>query len=207
MGYYDLTPDNTKTERELLSVVFKAASSRGTGRTGIFGLRLQRHSFEYFMQKLHVLVPICSNDQDRIQEVFGRTLFVHLTRQNKLEQAISYVIASQTGLWHKAPNGQELERLSAPQEPVYNAELIQQYMTELAEMDQGWISWFANEGITPLRINYEDLSENPLAVTAKLLDKLGLDKELAIGLELPVAKLADNTNSQWALRFCSDNGT
>lgn len=204
MGYYGLAPDSTKSERVLLSNIFKAAHSRGTGGTGIFGLRLQRHSFEFFMQKLHILVPDCLNDQDRIKEVFGQTLFVHLTRQNKLEQAISYVKASQTGLWHKAPNGQELQRCGEPQDPIYDAEAIQHHMTELAAMDRAWISWFAQERISPLHINYEDLSKDPIAVTERLLQKLGLARGLTIGLELPVAKLANTTNIQWALRFRND---
>ena len=121
-----------------------------------------------------------------------------------MEQAISYVKASQTGLWHKAPDGQELERFRAPRDPVYDAEAIRQHLTELVAMDDGWISWFAREGLTPRRIHYEDLSEDPKAVTGELLEHLGLGKELAIKLEIPVAKLADSTNRQWAIRFCGD---
>lgn len=205
MGYYNLAPSVMKSERDLLSDVFQAARIRGTGNTGMFGLRLQRHSFDFFIQKLHVLIPGCSSDQERIREVFGRTLFVHLTRQKKLEQAISYVKASQTGLWHKASDGLELERLSAPQDPIYDADAIQRQLAELVVMDEDWISWFAKEGLNPLRINYEDLSEDPIAVTGRLLEHLGLKNGLAIGLDIPVAKLADTTNRQWASRFCSDN--
>lgn len=205
MGYYDIAADSNKSERTLLSDIFQAARNRGTGNTGIFGLRLQGQSFEYFLQKLRLLSPGSLTDHERIQAVFGRTLFVHLTRNNKLEQAISYVIASQTGLWHKAPNRQELERLSALQEPVYDAMAIQQHMTEFAVMDERWITWFSSECITPQHINYEDLSEDPISITGELLQRLGLDDELTIGLEIPVVKLADTVNSQWALRFRSDN--
>ena len=204
MGYYDLAPDSTKSERDLLSDVFHAARNRGTGNTGMFGLRLQRHSFDFFMQKLHLLLPDCSSDHERIQEIFGQTLFIHLTRENKLEQAISYVKASQTGLWHKAPNGTELENLSAPQDITYDAKAIQQSLTELGAMDENWISWFAKEGLTPLLIKYEELSEDPIAVTGGLLEELGLDKKLATGLELPVVKLADTTNREWASLFSDD---
>lgn len=205
MGYYDIAPDSTKSERTLLSDIFQAARNRGTGNTGMFGLRLQGQSLEYFLQKLRLLSPGRLTDHERIKAVFGRTLFVYLTRNNKLEQAISYVIASQTGLWHKEPNRQELGRLSALQEPVYDAVAIQQHMTELAAMDNSWISWFSNEGISPQRINYEDLSEDPISITGELLQRLGLDDGLTIGLEIPVVKLANSVNSQWALRFRSDN--
>lgn len=204
LRYYDIAPDDTKTERDLLVEIFQRARNRGTGNTGLFGLRLQRQSFDFFMQKLQVLVPSCSSDHERIQAIFGSTLFVHLTRQNKLEQAISYVKAEQTGLWHKSPDGLELERLSAPQNPVYDGEAIQRQMTALVAMDKSWISWFAMQGVAPLQIKYEDLSQDPLAVTGMLLEQLGVNKRLATGLELPVAKLADDTNKQWALRYLDD---
>lgn len=207
MGYYDITPDSTKSEKDFLVEIFRAARIRGTGNTGIFGLRLQRHSFDFFMQKLQVLVPGHASDHERIQEVFGQTLFIHLTRQNKLEQAISYVKASQTGLWHKAPNGQELERVSTPQDPTYDAKAIQRHLTKLDDMDENWMSWFAKEELAPLRINYEDLSDDPKGITGGILEYLGLDKNLAIGLALPVARLADTTNRQWANRFLAENGS
>jgi len=206
MGYYDLKPDSTKSEKDFLVEIFREARIRGTGNTGMFGLRLQRHSFDFFMEKLQVLVPGCAGEHERIQNVFGRTLFIHLTRQNKLEQAISYVKASQTGLWHKAPNGQELERVSEPQALAYDAKAIQRHLTELGNMDKSWSAWFAKEQLVPLRINYEDLSADPIAIAGVILEYLGLDKRLVIGVEPPVAKLADATNRQWANRYRAENG-
>lgn len=201
MGYYDVEFDSNKSERDLLADIFTAARNRGTGNTGMFGLRLQRHSFDFFLQKLQVLVSGCSRDHERIEKAFGQTLFIHLTRKNKLEQAISFVKASQTGLWHKAPDGTELERLSAPQEPIYDFEAIQRHLTELDSMDRNWISWFSSERLTPLRIYYEELSEDPIAITGQLLQKLGLNHELTREIQVPVAKLADCTNREWAKRF------
>ncbi|MFK7856214.1 MAG: Stf0 family sulfotransferase [Granulosicoccus sp.] len=205
MRYYDIDADNTKTEHDLLSEIFQAARFRGTGNTGMFGLRMQRQSFGYFIKKLCVLINCCSSDSERIQTLFGRTQFIHLTRENKLEQAISYVKASQTGLWHQARDGTELERLSARKSPYYSADEIERKLKDFTDMDEGWESWFVDEGLNPLRICYEDLSNDPLGVTGQLLEYLGLNRKLSIGLELPVAKLADETNSYWASRFRSDN--
>ena len=207
MSYYNIAPDKNMSESDLLKTLFMAARDRGTGDTGIFGLRMQWHSFNFFLKKLHMLFPACSSDHERIQGVFGRTLFVHLVRQNKLDQAISYVKATQTGLWHKTPDGVELERRSPPQDPVYDAESIQRHLTELTDMDGGWCSWFAKEKIDTLRINYDDLSADPIDVTGGLLEHLGLDRGLSIGLVLPVAKLADRTSKRWAHRFLADKNT
>jgi len=203
---YKIQTDQFANKSDLLTAIFQTARDIGTGNTGMFGLRLQRHSFNYFMQKLRV---VCTDDStnsdvDCIEKCFGKTLFVHLTRQNKLEQAISLVKATQTGLWHKAPDGTEIERLSAAREPTYDAHAIERKIAELTDMEAQWISWFADQGMTPLCINYDDLSDDPLGILNEVLQCLGIDQRYASGVKVPVAKLADKTNKLWATRFQSE---
>ena len=137
-----LTRKPSAPEREPLEEIFRAAIAKGT-LDGVFGLRLQRHSFAFFTEKLAVLYPEHSNDVERLQAAFGRTLFVHLTRRDKVAQAVSYVKAQQTGLWHAAPDGTELERLSPPREPAYDASEIRTCLEEVTAHDHGWERWFA----------------------------------------------------------------
>jgi len=205
MGYYDIAPGRHQLESELLSAIFRAALDRGTGTTGMFGLRLQGHSLTFFLQKLRVLHSDCASDFERMQKAFGRTLLIHLTRQNKLDQAISCVKATQTGLWHKAPDGVEIERRKPHTDPVYDATAIKQQLSVLTELDAHWNAWFAGEKLTPYRINYDDLAANPIEVLNRLLEHLGLDRDLSSGIELPVAKLADVTSKIWADRFLADS--
>ena len=180
------------------------AIAKGTLNTGIFGLRLQRDSFDFFTEKLGVLYPEHSNDVERFQAAFGRTFFVHLTRRDKVAQAVSYVKAQQTGLWHAAPDGTELERLSPPREPAYDATGIRSRLEEVTAHDHGWEYWFAASEIAPLRITYEELSDGPVETLRIILDHLGLEGETADGVELGVAKLADNINQDWVTRFRSE---
>lgn len=198
---YKISKNKFTTDRELLAAIFHAARERGEGGTGMFGLRLQRQSFDYFTEKLHILCPGLSCDADRIHKAFGHTLFIHLTRHNKLQQAISLVKATQTGLWHRAPDGTELERQSAPQEPVYDASAIATQLSEFTDMDQQWNSWFAKESLAPFRLSYEQLSENPTDILADVVERLGLDREICNEISLPVSKLADATNKSWEKRF------
>lgn len=201
---YGLSADQYPTKHAALRAVFKAARAYGTGKTNMFGLRMQRHSFDFFMKQLDLLHPGLATDQARIGAAFGDTLFIHLTRSNKVEQAISYVKATQTGLWHRAADGTELERLSAPRAPVYDAPEITRRLTELSAQDTQWRAWFAAENLTPLRITYDDLSENPTDVLALILDRLGLDKTVARGIRPAVARLADETSHSWASRYLDD---
>lgn len=204
---FGLEQDDTVSERDMLRAIFQAAIVRGSGETGMFGLRLQRHSFDFLIQKLSVLVPGSFSDSKRFQAAFGRTLFVHLTRTDKVEQAISYVKAQQTGLWHLAADGTDLDRTSAPQEPVYDAQAIRSCVQDMTAFDLAWDRWFTTEGIEPLRVSYEALSADPNVVLAQVLDNLGLNREAASGIEPGVAKLADRTSRDWAYLFRSEPDT
>lgn len=201
LGYYGLSRDQFANEHDALNAAFDAAHQQGTASTGIFGLRLQRHSLDFFMQQLGILHPKASNETERVQAAFGETLFIHLTRQNKLEQAISFVKATQTGLWHRAPDGTELERLSPPREPVYDANAIAQQLARSEAFDKEWNTWFAEEKIDPLRVTYDDLSSDPRSALVRILGHLGVDYEPAFDSPPPVAKLADATSRAWAERF------
>ena len=201
LGYYDLVRDDYASDLDLLGAIFNAARSCGSRDTGVFGLRLQRHSFDFFMQQLAILHPGLASDRHRLNAAFGDTLFIHLTRPDKLEQAVSYVKANQTGLWHMAPDGTELERLSEPCEPVYDAAAIADSLVELTAADAAWQDWFSEQNIEPYKINYDELSADPLVVLTNLLERLGLDRTAATGIEPGTAKLADTTSGEWVARF------
>ncbi len=193
-------------ERDILDVVFRVVIAEGSLETSIFGLRLQRHSFDFFAEKLALLHAGCTSDVQRFHAAFGRTLFIHLTRRDKVEQAVSYVKAAQTGLWHMAPDGTELERLAPPGKPAYEADQIQARFDEVTDYDRDWESWFEAEEIEPLRITYEMLCRNPIETLRIVLGHLGLDRGAACGVKPEVAKLADDTSRDWAVRFRSKLG-
>ncbi len=136
-----------------------------------------------------------------MEAAFGRILFVHLTRENKLDQAISYVKAKQSGLWHKATDGTEIERLTEPKELVYDAAAITAQLELSKQMDEDWEEWFADQKIKPFRITYDELSAAPYATLTRILKTLGMDPEQKSEVAPPLAKLADETNREWAERF------
>jgi trehalose 2-sulfotransferase len=201
-----LTSDPASPERKVLAGIFKAAITEGSLDTVMFGLRLQRHSFDFFVEKLRVLHPDLSGDRERLEAAFGRTCFIHLTRRDKVEQAVSYVKAHQTGLWHQAPDGTELERLSEPQTLTFDPDRIGACVAEMTADDQNWEHWFEAETIVPLKITYEIFSAQPVETLREVLHHLGLDGKAAEGVKPGVAKLADATSRDWVARFRSERG-
>lgn len=185
--------------------VFRAAHAKGRAGSDVFGLRMQGKSLEFFLEQLGKLHPEQSTDVARFQAQFGKPLFIHLTRSDKLGQAVSFVKARQTGLWHKNSDGSELERLSPPAEPVYNRDELVRCKHEFEVLDARWLDWFAQEGINPVTIHYDQLARDPNGELARVLSALKLDPSVAHAVATPTAKLADSTNQDWVRRFRTED--
>lgn len=201
LDYYDLDASDFATRQEVLSGIFRAAKARGKGETEVFGVRLQRGSFAFFMDQLQFLYPNDTSDVERIQAAFGPTLFIYLWREDKLDQAISYIRAEQTGLWHRSADGTDLERQEARREPGYDPQAIRTQMVEFIDFDTAWRSWFDEQSVMPLAVSYEALSRDPQKQLALILDALGADGSTAHEMSTPTSKLADEVNRQWRERF------
>ncbi|MCM2291510.1 Stf0 sulfotransferase family protein [Allorhizobium sp. BGMRC 0089] len=199
----DLGVDSSShsSDRDRLETIFRAAIRAGSRETGMFGLRLQRHSFDFFMEQLALLYPQPQSDLARLQAAFGPVLFIHLTRLDKVEQAVSYVKAEQSGLWHKAADGSELERLAPPADPVYNGQEVAACHTRFTNFDRQWRLWFDAQAITPLHLTYEALAADPVGTLRFILERLGLDPAHAEKVTPGVAKLADAASAVWVERF------
>lgn len=196
-----LSADPAAEVRAQVAAAFEAALRAGRSGGGLFGLRLQGHSLGFFQTQLAVLHPDEVTDAARLRRAFGATRFIYLRRADKLDQAVSYLKAEQTGLWHVAPDGSELERLAPHRDPAYDREKIAETVAMMEGYDRAWETWFAQEGIAPLRIGYDDLSADPTGVLRRVLADLGLDPAAAEGVSPGVRKISDGTNRDWVERY------
>ncbi len=184
-----------------LRVILRAVLAAGSQGTGPFGLRLMRKSFDFLVDRLRPLFPDAATERALFAAAFNNPVYVHLSRMDKVAQAVSLAKAEQTGLWHLAADGREIER-TAPDRPlVYDAAVIAAHLAALQRDDAAWRAWFVAEGITPLRLTYEDLAASPLSGLERVLEFLGLEASLAAGLSPGTAPLADATSHDWVARF------
>ena len=188
-----------------LRAAVAAGRGAGSGASAIFGLRLMRRNLGDLMALIDAVHPGLPSDRARLQAAFGRMLCIHLSRGDKLAQAVSLVRAEQTGLWHVAPDGSEVERLAPPQPPVYDFDRIATHLARLQAEDAAWRGWFAAEGIAPLRIDYEALAADPAAVVGRILAALALPA--AARPTAGVARMADALSADWMRRFRADSAT
>ncbi|WP_095201225.1 Stf0 family sulfotransferase [Mesorhizobium carmichaelinearum] len=201
---WKLPARETTGELEFEIAYLNAAITAGKGGTGIFGLRLMRENLDELSAILDQIFPGLASVTARFEKAFGRVLYIYLSRENKLAQAVSLIKAEQTGLWHIAPDGSEIERVAPPQEPHYDFERIKRGLAELEAYDAAWNIWFAAQGITPLRIGYERLSADPAAALQGICEALGVQSPNADDIRPGVAKLADETSRDWMHRYRLD---
>ncbi|TPL86746.1 Stf0 sulfotransferase [Mesorhizobium sp. B2-3-14] len=201
---WNLPPRDTMGELEFQLAYLNAAIDAGKGGTEIFGLRLMRENLDELSAILDRIFPGLASGKARFERAFGRVLYVHLSRENKLAQAVSLVKAEQTGLWHVAPDGTEIERVGSPGEPRYDFQRIRDEVAELEAYDSAWNTWFAEQDITPLRIGYERLSSSPAATLISICQALGVQSPNTGDVKPGVAKLADATSLDWMRRYHLD---
>ncbi len=178
-----------------------AVVRHGSGGTGVFGCRIMWESLGGLLNRLASLNQGLHGDAMRIEKAFGPTLYVHLTRADKVAQAISLLKALQSGLWHKNGDGTSREGPNRPQPTTYDATRIARHVDELRRDDECWASWFGENGIAPVTVDYDTLVADPRRPVSEILSALGLDPSPAEKVSPRTARLADGDSRIWAERF------
>ena len=199
-GLADLDP--RAFDRAYLEAVLRA----GTAETGVFGLRLMWGTLAELSESLGRLYAEPPHAAALLEAAFGPLVYVHVSRQDKVAQAVSLLRAEQSGLWHIAPDGAERQR-SAPQAPIhYDAVRLSEIVDELERDDAAWTGFFAAHHIAPVQVTYEELIQRPGLEVRKILSALGDTLELTEDVTPGTAKMADRTSQEWAERFRRERG-
>jgi LPS sulfotransferase NodH/glycosyltransferase involved in cell wall biosynthesis len=124
-----------------------------------------------FAAKIHWGEYAAYLDNAEGDALFQGGLFIQLTREDVLAQAISMHIASETGIW-----GSDATVATPPAKvpSFFNTAAIGEHMRVLAESDLAWRLFFARNGITPLRFSYEQLRDALPDVVGTIVERFGL---------------------------------
>ena len=159
------------------------ALERGTTPNGVFGSKMM---WAYLPDFLGHADP---------EQAFGvPPRWVHVGRQDKLAQAISLWRAVQTAQWRA-------EDREHHRDPVFHAGAIAALKQRLEAHERGWSEWFAERGVEPLEVAYEELADDPHATVCRVLTFLGLETD---GVEIPApptSRQADARSQEWLERF------
>jgi trehalose 2-sulfotransferase len=177
----------------------RAAIISGSTENGIFAVRVMWGTLAEMVDGLGGIYPeLAGKDLELLHRALGRTRFVYLRREDVVRQAVSWLRAEQTNVWHKTINSNEQE---PAEEPHFDFTQLDELIHEIETHNAAWQAWFAKFDIQPYSITYEQLDGDALAVARGLLDFLGLEIPSGRRLLIENKRLADEISSQWAERY------
>jgi trehalose 2-sulfotransferase len=124
---------------------------------------------------LFQVVPLLS--RGLLDDPSRRNVWVYLTREDLVAQAISLHRAFATGEWQPGA-ARTLEGPAGAAAPVYDAARITAYVSWLVRMMGAWERVFAALGAQPLRLTYEGLEADPRGTVAAIARHLGVEVNL-----------------------------
>ncbi len=163
------------------------ALADGTTDNGVFAAKLMWTHLLDLAERLGAPA-----DAALLRERFPDPRYVHVTRRDKIAQAVSLWRAVQTRAWRA---GAVTENGNA----VYHAGAIGYLAGQLTDHDNAWRTWFAANRIEPLTIVYEELAADTHRATAAVLDHL--DAGPADIPEPPLRRQGDDRSARWVERY------
>lgn len=129
-----------------------------------------------------------------ISRYFGDMKYVTIRRRDMVAQAVSLVIASQTGKWTSHEEKQK--------EPSYKYEEIEGAITIGAFHNCMWDLIFEENGIESCMVYYEDILERPTEEIQRVVDFVGIEADVSVDLtEAGLQKEATQINLEWQELF------
>lgn len=173
-------------------VFVRAALIAGRTPNGVFGGRVMAETRPELVSDLAAGSAPGLSDVDLLTAHLGRLRFVHLRRGDAVAQAVSWARSLQTHFWHPgealAPGGQD---------PRYDEQLIGELVARIGTLEAGWATWFADQGIVPCEVTYEELAADPPGTASTILSWLGLQVPHGHQLVTTHQRQADHVNADW----------
>jgi LPS sulfotransferase NodH len=172
---------------------------QNTGADRVFGTVVMWSYFDRMLQMLQEIPEYKDlNGAQLLGAVFCKPKYIWMRRRNHVEQAVSWAIACQTGVWTQKP-----EQKSQPRAiPKFDFKVIDEWCNRIAAHDEGWATYFRENQIEPLVLFYEDVVASHRAAAERVLNFLGLP--FPPGLEIPrpaIEKQATRISGEWAASY------
>ena len=168
---------------------------QNTAANGVFGTVVMWSYFERMLQMLQEIPAYKNlNGAQLLATVLSKPKYIWMRRRNHLEQAISWEIACQTGVWAQKVE----EKSSAHAIPKFDFKVIDEWCNRIAAHDDGWANYFRENQIEPLVLFYEDVVASHRATAERVLEFLRLP--IPPGMEIPpptVEKQASRISQEW----------
>jgi LPS sulfotransferase NodH len=132
-----------------------------------------------------------------LQRIAVRSRFIVTERMDKLAQAISWLIAVQTG---KYRSNDQLPAVA----PVYDGEELRNRLNRVVQEHAEASLFFALNGLVPLHVCYERMIAAPLVCSRIVCKFLGRPDVACDPALVPLRRQATGVNREWRARFLAE---
>ncbi len=186
---------NTSTYAEYLAEAIK----QGTTPNGVFGAKIMWGYFDDFASKLPQLAGFkASSNHALMTSIFPNLHYIWIRRRDKVRQAISHAKARQTNVWRLETAIATLSR----NEPTFFFEQIDFMIREIEAHEAAWQHYFAESGIQPLVVVYEDLVLKYKETAIQILNYLNIPTfDYVEFAPRRLKQQADEQTEQWVQHY------
>ena len=131
-----------------------------------------------------------------IPRIFGWPKFVLMSRRDLLDQAISLIIANQTGAWTSNDSKQA--------EPVYDRTRIINTICGFSRANGNFHRYFSTFGIRPYEVAYEDFANDVATTISGILNWCGFGSGQIDVSKIHINQQRDSLNTEWRERFLDE---
>jgi LPS sulfotransferase NodH len=176
---------------------------RATTPNGVFGAKVMWGYFNGFVDSLR---DMNNNAVQPTRLVCERTfpnlsLWVFVTREDKVRQAVSLWKAIQNWTWKRDEGDGALIK----HDLQYSHRAIAHLVWQLEQHDREWREFFDASGITPHVVVYEELAKHYEQTAIDIVRALGVKpSDVPVFAERRLARQADDLSERWVKRFRSE---
>ena len=170
-----------------------------TGRNGVFGAVVMWSYFERMLEMFQELREYKkSTAAELLAELFNRPKYIWLRRKNRVEQAVSWALACQSGIW-----AQRVGVTPQPDAtPKFDFKVIDEWCNRIAAHEASWANYFRENQIEPVVLYYEDIVASHRTAAERVLEFLALPLPHRMKIPAPaVEKQANEISAQWAASY------
>jgi trehalose 2-sulfotransferase len=175
------------------------ALRHGSTPNGVFGFVAMWTYFERVIDMLHEIPGYEQLARTEVlNAVFNRPKYIWMRRRDRVRQAVSWTIASQTKIWSQKSG----EAPPVDPGPRFDFDLIDRRYNDILDDETSWENYFHQNRIEPLVLFYEDVIVSNRDAAERVLGFLGI--ALPSDLQIPtpsVEKQATQLSEEWATSY------
>ena len=180
---------------------------RWTSTNGVFAAKIMWRHLKFIHERLAAdpegAALVKPTPWETLATLHPAPLVVHVTRRDKVRQAISMVRAKQTGVYSTVHVDAGRKQEVAPGE--YDFQILRYHVEKLTKEDQEWEELFRTHKVPVQTVVFEDFIKDPQNLTVALLKNLGFpEPEKWQWPQTQIRSQSDSINSEWRARYLED---